>query len=39
MIDPQKREAIYVLHKEGMAIRKIARSLKVDRKTVRRIIA
>jgi len=38
MIDPQKREAIYVLHKEGMAIRKIARSLKVDRKTVRRII-
>ncbi|KPA10818.1 hypothetical protein MHK_008975 [Candidatus Magnetomorum sp. HK-1] len=38
MIDHQKREAIYLLHNEGMAIRKIARSLNVDRKTVRKII-
>ena len=38
MIDPQKRKAIYLLHNEGMAIAKIARSLQVDRKTVREII-
>ncbi|KPA13240.1 hypothetical protein MHK_006546 [Candidatus Magnetomorum sp. HK-1] len=38
MIDHQKREAIYLLHNEGMSIRKIAQSLNVNRKTVRKII-
>jgi transposase len=38
MIDHQKREAIYLLHNEGMSIRKIAKSLNVNRKTVRKII-
>ena len=39
MIDPQKRSAIYCLHTQGMPARKIARELKVDRNTVRCIIA
>ena len=38
MIDHQKREAIYLLHNEGMSIRTIAKSLNVNRKTVRKII-
>jgi len=38
MIDPEKRKAIYVLHKEGMEIRDISRRLEVSRNTVRAII-
>jgi transposase len=38
MIDPEKRKAIYLLHKEGMEIRDISRRLKVSRNTVRAII-
>ena len=38
MIDPEKRKAIYVLHREGMEIRDIARRLEVSRNTVRAII-
>ena len=38
MIDPEKRKAIYILHKEGMEIRDISRRLEVSRNTVRAII-
>ena len=38
MISPDKRAAIYLLHKEGMGVRKIARSLGVNRGTVSDII-
>jgi transposase len=38
MIDPEKRKAIYLLHREGMEIRGISRRLKVSRNTVRSII-
>ncbi|RPJ77559.1 MAG: helix-turn-helix domain-containing protein, partial [Deltaproteobacteria bacterium] len=38
MIDPQKRSAIYYLHTQGMPIRQIAKNLRVDRKTVHKII-
>ncbi len=38
MIEPQKREAIFLLHQEGMALREIARNLGVHRDTVRAII-
>ena len=38
MIDPEKRKAIYLLHREGMQIRDIVRRLKVSRNTVRAII-
>jgi transposase len=38
MIDPEKRKAIYWLHREGMPIRDISRRLKVSRNTVRAII-
>jgi transposase len=34
MIDPEKRKAIYYLYRQGMSKRKIARELRVDRKTV-----
>ncbi len=39
MIDPDKRKAIYLLHKEGMGTGSIARQLKVARNTVSSIIA
>ncbi len=38
MISQDKRAAIYRLHKEGMGVRKIARSLRVNRGTVNEII-
>ncbi len=38
MISQDKRAAIYRLHEEGMGVRKIARSLRVNRSTVREII-
>ncbi len=38
MIDPEKRKAIYYLYMQGMTKRKIARELRVDRKTVRAVI-
>ena len=38
MISQDKRGAIYRLHKEGMGVRKIARSLRVNRGTVSEII-
>ena len=38
MIDPETRKAIYLLHKKGMGVRKISRSLGVARETVRKII-
>lgn len=38
MIEPDKRNAIYQLHKGGMSIREISRQLKVSRNSVRRII-
>ncbi len=38
MIDPEKRKAIYYLYMHGMTKRKIARELRVDRKTVRAVI-
>jgi transposase len=39
MIDADKRKAVYLLHKEGMEGRQIARRLGLGRNTVRRIIA
>ncbi len=38
MISPDKRKAIYLLHQEGMGIRKIARQLNVSNNSVRTII-
>jgi len=38
MIEPDKRNAIYQLHKGGISIRQISRQLNVSRHTVRRII-
>jgi len=38
MISQDKRAAIYRLHTEGMRVRKIARSLRVNRGTVSDII-
>ena len=38
MISADKRKAIYLLHKEGMGLREIARSLRVNRGTVSDII-
>ena len=39
MIDPEKRKAIYYLHKEGMGVREISRRLSVNTNTVSTIIA
>ena len=39
MIDPQKRKSVYYLYTHGMAVREIARSLRIDRDTVRTIIS
>ncbi len=38
MISPDKRKAIYLLYKEGMGVREIARSLRVNRGSVSDII-
>ena len=38
MIDPDKCNAVYLLHCEGMAVREISRRLYLSRNTVRRII-
>ena len=38
MIDPDKCNAVYLLHTEGMAVREISRRLNLSRNTVRRII-
>ena len=38
MIEPELRKAIYELHLHGMRKRELSRRLKIDRKTVRRII-
>jgi transposase len=38
MISPDKRAAIYLLNKEGMGVREIARSLRMNRGTVSDII-
>jgi transposase len=38
MIEPEKREAIYFLDKEGMPIREISRRLDVNRNTIRSVI-
>ena len=39
MIDAQKRNAIFLLHQEGMSAREISRRLHLGRNTVRRVIA
>lgn len=39
MIDPEKRKAVYYLYSQGMALREIARSLRIDRNTVRTIVS
>jgi transposase len=38
MIEPEKRKAIYLLHKDGMGVREISRNLKVSTNTVTAII-
>lgn len=38
MIEAEKRKAVYLLHQEGMGVRRIARQLGVSRNTVRKII-
>ncbi len=38
MIEPEKRKAIYLLHKEGMGVREISRNMKVSTNTVTAII-
>jgi hypothetical protein len=38
MIDPDKRNAVFQLHKEGMPLREISRRLRISRNTVRSII-
>jgi transposase len=39
MITPQKRDAVFLLHQEGMPLREISRRLGLSRNSVRRIIA
>jgi len=39
MIEPEMRKAIFLLHREGMGARGIARSLQISRNTVKSIIA
>lgn len=38
MIGPEKRKAIYLMHKEGMGIREISRHMQISTNTVRTII-
>jgi transposase len=39
MITPQKRNAVFLLHQEGMPLREISRRLGLSRNSVRRVIA
>jgi transposase len=39
MIDPDKRNAVFTLHQEGMAAREISQRFNISRNTVARIIA
>jgi transposase len=39
MITPQKRNAVFLLHQEGMPLREISRRLALSRNSARRIIA
>ena len=38
MIDPDKRNAVYQLHREGVSLRKISRLLGISYNTVSRIV-
>ena len=38
MIEPDKRKAIYLLHKEGMGLREISRKMNISTYTVTAII-
>jgi len=38
MIEPDKRKAIYILHKEGMGVREISRRMNISTNTVHTII-
>ena len=38
MIEPEKRKAIYLLHKEGMGVREISRTMNISTNTVTAII-
>jgi len=38
MIEPEKRKAIYLLHKEGMGVREISRNMNISTHTVTAII-
>ena len=38
MIEPDKRKAIYLLHKEGMSVREISRNMSISTNTVNTII-
>jgi len=38
MIDPDKRNAVYQLHREGVSLRKISRLLRISYNTVSRIV-
>ena len=38
MIDPDKCNAVYLLHQEGMPVREMSRRLNISRNTIRRII-
>ena len=38
MIEPEKRKAIYFLHKEGMGVREISRNMNISTNTVNAII-
>jgi transposase len=38
MIDPDKRKAVFQLHREGMPLREISRRLRISRNTVRSIV-
>jgi transposase len=38
MLDPNKRQSIVLLHREGMSLRELARRLRVGRNTIRAIL-
>ena len=38
MIDPDKRKAVYFLHKQGMGVREISRHMSISTNTVMTII-
>jgi len=39
MIEADKRQAVFLLHQEGMSLHEVARRLRLSRNTVRSIIA